>query len=68
MVTVRKVVRVVGVVVIVCLLLRIVVWQPFRNCWRLIIARVSEMHVAYHKTRTSWVISSSEHHNNPEKW
>jgi hypothetical protein len=25
-----------------------VVWQPFRSCWQLIIARVSEMHVAYH--------------------
>jgi len=31
-----------------CLFLRIVVWQPFEGCWRLIIARVSEMHVAYH--------------------
>jgi hypothetical protein len=25
-----------------------VVWQPFIDCWRYIIARVSEMHVAYH--------------------
>ena len=25
-----------------------VVWQPFEACWRYIIARVSEMHVAYH--------------------
>ena len=31
------------------LFLRIDVWQPFRCCWRLIIARVSEMHVAYHR-------------------
>jgi hypothetical protein len=30
------------------LFLRMVVWQPFMLCWRLIIARVSEMHVAYH--------------------
>jgi hypothetical protein len=30
------------------LFLSMVVWQPFRTCWRLIIARVSEMHVAYH--------------------
>ena len=31
-----------------CLFLSMVVWQPFGSCWRLIIARVSEMHVAYH--------------------
>ena len=31
-----------------CLFLSMVVWQPFRPYWRLIIARVSEMHVAYH--------------------
>jgi hypothetical protein len=31
-----------------CLLLSMVVWQPFGNCWLLIIARVAEMHVAYH--------------------
>ena len=31
-----------------CLFLSMVVWQPFESCWRLIIARVSEMHVAYH--------------------
>jgi hypothetical protein len=30
------------------LFLRMVVWQPFDGCWRYIIARVSEMHVAYH--------------------
>ena len=30
------------------LFLRMVVWQPFCDCWRLIIARVAEMHVAYH--------------------
>jgi hypothetical protein len=32
-----------------CLFLSMVVWQPFEGCWRLIIARVSEMHVAYHR-------------------
>jgi hypothetical protein len=37
-----------------------VVWQPFWNCWRYIIARVSEMHVAYHKYNQLWVLSSSE--------
>jgi hypothetical protein len=31
-----------------CLFLSMVVWQPFITCWRYIIARVSEMHVAYH--------------------
>ena len=31
-----------------CLFLSMVVWQPFGPYWRLIIARVSEMHVAYH--------------------
>ena len=31
--------------------LSMVVWQPFTNCWRLIIARVSEMHVAYHNQK-----------------
>jgi hypothetical protein len=30
-----------------CMFLRMVVWQPFSSCWRYIIARVSEMHVAY---------------------
>ena len=30
------------------LFLSMVVWQPFCGCWRLIIARVSETHVAYH--------------------
>jgi hypothetical protein len=36
--------------VFVCyvLFLSMVVWQPFELYWRLIIARVSEMHVAYH--------------------
>ena len=34
-----------------CLFLSMVVWQPFTSCWRLIIARVSEMHVAYHKLK-----------------
>jgi hypothetical protein len=38
-----------GSVVVVCLFLSMVVWQPFQHCWRLIIARVSEMHVAYHR-------------------
>jgi hypothetical protein len=33
---------------VVCLFLRMVVWQPFGGCWRLIIARVAEVHVAYH--------------------
>ena len=33
---------------VLVLFLRMVVWQPFDYCWRLIIARVSEMHVAYH--------------------
>ena len=36
-------------VVVMCLFLSMVVWQPFPPCWRYIIARVSEMHVAYHK-------------------
>ena len=31
-----------------CLFLSMVVWQPFKSYWRYIIARVSEMHVAYH--------------------
>ena len=35
-------------VVVMCLFLSMVVWQPFSGYWRLIIARVSEMHVAYH--------------------
>jgi hypothetical protein len=43
-----------------CLFLSMVVWQPFQNCWRLIIARVSEMHVAYHISTNIWVTSSSE--------
>jgi hypothetical protein len=34
-----------------CLFLSMVVWQPFFTCWRLIITRVSEMHVAYHKVK-----------------
>jgi hypothetical protein len=33
------------------LFLSMVVWQPFQGCWRLIIARISEMHVAYHSRR-----------------
>jgi hypothetical protein len=37
-----------------------VVWQPFTHCWRLIIARVSEMHVAYHSKKQRWDVSSSE--------
>ena len=46
-----------------CLFLSMVVWQPFHSYWRLIIARVSEMHVAYQMLLIFWVISSSEHHN-----
>ena len=38
---------VVVLVVVSLLFLRMVVWQPFCPCWRYIIARVSEMHVAY---------------------
>ena len=33
--------------VVMCLFLSMVVWQPFWPYWRYIIARVSEMHVAY---------------------
>jgi hypothetical protein len=36
--------------VVMCLFLSMVVWQPFLPYWRYIIARVSEMHVAYHTT------------------
>ena len=43
-------------VVVMCLFLSMVVWQPFWTCWRLIIARVSEMHVAYHRTHRLWYI------------
>jgi hypothetical protein len=32
-----------------CLFLSMVVWQPFCSYWRYIIARVSEMHVAYQR-------------------
>ena len=39
-------------VVVMCLLLSMVVWQPFGAYWRLIIARVFEMHVAHHKLGT----------------
>jgi hypothetical protein len=39
-----------------CLFLSMVVWQPFRYCWRYIIARVSEMHVAYHTNGQVWYI------------
>jgi hypothetical protein len=38
-----------------------VVWQPFFDCWRYIIARVSEMHVAYHKLKTD--VGLSLHRN-----
>jgi hypothetical protein len=49
-----------AVVVLFVLFLRMVVWQPFRPCWRLIIARVAEVHVAYHMRTELWVTSSSE--------
>jgi hypothetical protein len=39
-----------------CLFLSMVVWQPFQTCWRYIIARVSEMHVAYHISKNLWYI------------
>jgi hypothetical protein len=44
----RKVQCEVTLVIELCLFLSMVVWQPFRSCWRYIIACVSEMHVAYH--------------------
>jgi hypothetical protein len=50
---------------VLVLFLRMVVWQPFDYCWRLIIARVSEMHVAYHTTYTLMgylFIGSNNHH------
>jgi hypothetical protein len=40
-----------------------VVWQPFTTCWRYIIARVSEMHVAYHKGDHFWYIYISGTNN-----
>jgi hypothetical protein len=43
------------------LFLGMVVWQPFPCCWRYIIARVSEMHVAYHRHCTFVVYL---HHRN----
>jgi hypothetical protein len=46
--TVRYSVNLLRLVVVMCLFLSMVVWQPFWSCWRYIIARVSEMHVAYH--------------------
>ena len=42
-----------------------VVWQPFKVCWRYIIARVSEMHVAYHRDTYSCGISL--HRNEPKQ-
>jgi hypothetical protein len=48
---------------VVYLFLSMVVWQPFRGCWRHIIARVSEMHVAYH-TRVQFRVTSSSEQNN----
>jgi hypothetical protein len=37
--------------VVMCLFLSMVVWQPFQPYWRYIIARVSEMHFAYHTSK-----------------
>ena len=46
-------------VVVMCLLLSMVVWQPFCACRRYIITRVSEMHVAYHKVKMGCGIFTS---------
>ena len=46
-----------------CLFLSMVVWQPFAPYWRLIIARVSEMHVTYHNHHSFWYIYISGTNN-----
>jgi hypothetical protein len=59
----RYSVKLLQFVVVICLFLSMVVWQPFRPCWRYIIARVSEMHVAYHSWKVLWVIYISGTNN-----
>jgi hypothetical protein len=51
--------EVITLVVVMCLFLSMVVWQPFSVCWRYIITRVSEMHVAYHSCVPSCVLFTS---------
>ena len=60
----RYSVNLLQLLVVMCLFLSMVVWQPFCPCWRLIIARVSEMHVAYHTACALWVIYISGTNNN----